>query len=107
MIALTLRDLGQLLLDDGRVAAAEELLRESVAIYRAALPAEDWRIADATSRLGSCLVAGSRYAEAEPLLLAGASGLKASRGDADRLTRAALERVQRLYESWQKPEEAS
>ena len=47
------------------------------------MPEGDWFIAQAQSRLGGCLSTLGRFDEAEPLLLEGYAGLKATRGDQD------------------------
>ena len=45
------------------------------------MPADDWRIANTLSLLGEAIAGQGRYAEAEPLLLAGNEGMVASHGD--------------------------
>jgi tetratricopeptide (TPR) repeat protein len=54
---------------------AEKLAREYMAIYGKKLP-NDWRMYEARSTLGNCLVQQKRYAEAEPLLVSGCEGLR-------------------------------
>jgi hypothetical protein len=63
------------------------------------------------SLLGGALLGRGRYAEAEPLVVAGYRGMK---DRADRLPMwersyllAAAERVVRLYEEWGRPDQAS
>jgi hypothetical protein len=72
-------------------------------------------LADLQSLFGECLVRQRKFAEAEPLLLAGYKGMKqrADRRDQPggspptvRLTEA-LERLVRLYEATGKPDEAA
>ena len=93
-----------------RWSEAEPLLRECLAIREKATP-DDWRRYDAMSLLGGALLGQGRYAEAEPLIVAGYEGMKARearilpRGQV-RL-REAAERVVRLYEAWGKPDQAA
>ena len=61
--------------------------------------------------LGGSLLGQKKYAEAEPLILAGYEGMKGREAKIPahgklRLTEAA-ERVVRLYEAWGKPEKAA
>ncbi len=71
---------------------------------------DDWRRYDAKSLLGEALLQQGRYAEAEPLVIAGYDGMKTREA---RITvrekstlREAAERVVRLYEHRNKPDEA-
>ncbi|HWN41235.1 MAG TPA: serine/threonine-protein kinase [Thermoanaerobaculia bacterium] len=66
--AIYLRNFAALLLETGRPAVAEPLVREALSIFQDAEPASPVRIADAESVLGGCLAAQGRMAEAEPLL---------------------------------------
>ena len=63
---------------------AEGKLPEAEGLAREYLPASeklnaDWRISDSQARLGSILLAQKKYAQAEPLLLAGYAGLEQRR----------------------------
>jgi hypothetical protein len=89
---------------------AEPLLREGLAIREKATP-DDWRRYDAMSMLGAALLGQAHQAEAEPLIVPGYEGLKAresriSMPQRSRL-REAAERVIRLYEEWNKPDQAT
>ena len=64
----------------GGGAATESTLREALSERARAYPPGDWRIAQAQSLLGAALMAEKRYAEAEPLMVAASSGLKAIPG---------------------------
>ncbi|MGI8435540.1 MAG: hypothetical protein ACR2NX_01335 [Chthoniobacterales bacterium] len=59
------------------------------------------------SALGECLDAQARYAEAEPLLLAGYADLKTRLGESHPLSQAAAARLATMYSAWQKPAEAA
>jgi serine/threonine protein kinase len=98
------------LLAQGQWSKAEPLLREAVAIYEKAAP-DDWTRYWAMSLLGEVMIQGARPAEAEPLVLPGYQGLKASQGRIrvpDRfLVREAAHRVVHLYDSWGRLEDAA
>src|SRR5439155_3852454 len=72
--ASVLVSLGLIRLRRQKADEAEPLLREALRIYEKQAP-EAWYRFDAQSRLGECLAARARYAEAEPLLLAGYEGM--------------------------------
>ena len=96
--------------EQSRWSEAEPLLREALAIREKATP-DDWARYDAMSLLGAALLGQGRYAEAEPLIVAGYEGMKAREAriivpERPRL-REAAERVIRLYEAWGQPEEAA
>jgi hypothetical protein len=59
------------------------------------------------SALGECLLAQGRYADAEPLLLAGYDDLKIRLGEHHALTDAAARRLYGLYTAWNKPTAAA
>ena len=82
-------------LDDatGRSAAAEPLFRQVLAYRHGLLPADDYLVGDVESRLGACLVHLGRASEGRPLLEHGYATLRARRGDASAMTRAALARL--------------
>jgi hypothetical protein len=98
------------LIQQSQWAEAETILRECLAI-RAKTQPDDWSTFSTRSVLGGCLLGQKKYAEAEPLILAGYEGLKAREAQIPapskpRLAEAA-ERVVRLYEAWGKPEQAA
>ena len=90
--------LGSIRLAAGAAEEAEELLRRGLAILGKALPAGNWRIADAQSRLGACLATRRQAKEAEPLLVDGYEGLLRGRGAQNARTAAALQRLVAFYE---------
>ncbi len=71
---------GRVLIDLERAAAAEPILRDGLAIARAVLPDDHWRIADAESALGGALAALGRGAESRPLLTGGLEALTVLEG---------------------------
>ncbi len=86
------------------------MLRESLAI-REKFQADDWTTFNTRSLLGGSLLGQEKYAEAEPLILAGYEGMRARDEKIPppaqpRLTDAA-DRVVKLYEAWGKPEKAA
>jgi tetratricopeptide (TPR) repeat protein len=93
-----------------RPALAEPLLSEALAIRQRKAP-DHWRTLEARSVLGGSLLGQRKYAEAEVLLVQGYEGMKAREAripvpQRSRL-REAGERIIGLYESWNKPDQAS
>jgi len=90
---------------------AEKIVREALAI-REKLEPDAWATFNSKSMLGEALIGQKKYDDAEPLLLAGFSGMK-ERADkippdyrSERLT-AAIDRLIRMYEVLEKKEEAA
>ena len=67
--ALVLANLGSSYVETGQRAAGEKLLREALAIYSAADPPDELRIAVAQNSLAEVLCDGRKYKEADPLLV--------------------------------------
>ncbi len=98
-LATTEVALGDLLVRRGDAQGAESLLREGLGFRTSKLKNGNWQIAEAESALGGCLAALKRYDEAEPLLTASYSVLRAKRGDNDKETARALARLIQLYQA--------
>jgi TolA-binding protein len=97
------------LLRAGQFAAAEPILRDCLAIREKKEP-DAWTTFNTQSLLGGALLGQKKYAEAEPLLLKGYQGMKKQEAKIPpqgkvRLSEA-LERLARLYEATNKPDEA-
>jgi tetratricopeptide (TPR) repeat protein len=97
------------LLKCDQFAAAEEMLRECLAIREKKEP-EAWTTFNTMSLLGRALLGQKKYAEAEPLLVKGYEGMKAREKSippqgATRLPEA-LDRLIELYTATNKPDEA-
>jgi serine/threonine protein kinase len=109
LLAGDLVELSRDLVRQRKGSQAEPLLRECVAIREKAIP-DDWRRFFATSVLGHALLDQGRYAEAEPLLVAGYEGLKAREAKIPAVSKThlldAAKEVVSLYEAWAKPERA-
>lgn len=103
----SLADTGSLLLDLQRADDAEPVLRECVLRLERHRPEHDWRLAEARSLLGSCLLALDRLHEAAPLLQNAADSLRASRGRTHPLTRAALLRLADYHDRLNQADEAA
>src|SRR5262249_6153642 len=101
---------GQSLLDAKAYADAEPLLREALALREKTIP-NIWGTFNTRSQLGGALLGQKKYADAEPLLRQGYAGIKEREAKIAKVatgTRTqALERLVRLYEAWDKPEEAA
>jgi tetratricopeptide (TPR) repeat protein len=105
---------GTLLLQK-KPAAAESILRESLAILRRKQPDAQGTF-HTQSLLGSALLGQQRYADAEPLLVRGYQGLSRSvpapgqKNYDPRIWQRlldALERLVQLYDAWGRPSEAA
>ena len=90
-----------------RFGEAAELLRGCLATRQKSLPEGHWLIADTVSQLGGAVAGGGKFAEAEPLLLDGYAGMADNRRVLPDRKRQAIERIIRLYEAWDKPDQAS
>ena len=104
-----LAPLGLSLLQQGKWAEAEPLLRECLAIREKIQP-DEWTTFNTRSLLGGSLLGQKKYAEAEPLIVSGYEGMKAREDKIPppgkpRFTDAA-ERVIKLYEAWGKKAKA-
>jgi tetratricopeptide (TPR) repeat protein len=107
--AMLLAQVALELLQCGQHAAAEEMLRECVAIREKRAP-DAWSTFNAQSMLGEALVGQKKYADAEPLLLAGYEGMKKREKTipppaATRIPEA-LDRLIDLYTATDRPDEA-
>jgi hypothetical protein len=97
-------------LDARRWAEAEKTARECLSLREHKQP-DDWWCFHTISQVGAALTGQKKYAEAEPLILAGYEGLKAREAKIPAPAKSrfaeAAERVVRLYEDWGKPEQAA
>jgi len=98
--------LGLTLTREGRAAEGEPYLREGLATRIKAVPLDSFWIPYTESALGECLTAQQRYAEAEPLLTDGYTGLIWKLGEKDVRTVEARQRLAKLYDAWDKPDQA-
>jgi eukaryotic-like serine/threonine-protein kinase len=100
----------QALLGLGEAAAAEPYCRECLEIREANEP-EAWTTPGARALLGQSLLGQGKFAEAEPLLLAAIEGLKKREAHIPPAGKhripEILESLVKLYETWNKPEEAA
>jgi eukaryotic-like serine/threonine-protein kinase len=91
-------------------AVAEELLRECLAIREKAQP-DVWTTCNTRTMLGAALMGQQKYADAEPLLLAGYDGLKAREATIPELDKVRLpeaaDRLIEFYTATDKPEEVN
>jgi tetratricopeptide (TPR) repeat protein len=110
ILADDLADLGRHLIEQSRWSSAEPVLRDALAIGAKTTP-DDWKHCEVMSLLGAALLGQRRYAEAEPLVISGYTGMKARDAKVPMPERShllnAAERVVHLYEGWNKPEEAA
>jgi eukaryotic-like serine/threonine-protein kinase len=108
--AVSLALLGRVRVDQESYAEAESPLREALTAYEKAAP-DEWRRYLAQGLLGASLAGQRKYAEAEPLLLAGYQGMLQRQGSVPADSRSAAveaaEWIGRLYQDWDKPEKAA
>jgi hypothetical protein len=101
-VAGSLQNLALVLWDEKKLAEAEPLIRECLAIREKNLR-DDWRTFDAKSMLGGILLSQTEHTEAEPLLLAGYEGMKEREGkipaDGKPHLKESLQRLVQLYEA--------
>jgi tetratricopeptide (TPR) repeat protein len=102
--------LGLNLLRQSKHAAAEKALRDCLAVLEKKAP-DAWTTFNIRSMLGEAVLGQRRYADAEALLRTGYGGMKEREGkippkDKVYLTEA-LQRLVRLYDAWDKPDEAA
>ena len=83
------RNLAAVLLQQGHAAEAEALIRPVVEIAESSNLPWTWRLADARSLLGGCLLAQDRLEEARPLLQGAADLIAKERGEESRPAREA------------------
>ncbi len=102
--------LGLNLLHQSTWLAAEPILRECLVIREKAQP-DDWSTFNTRSMLGDSLMGQGKFAEAEPMIVCGYEGMKASEaripGPAKPRLCEAAERVVRLYEAWGQKDKAA
>src|SRR5262245_29217752 len=105
--ARELNSLGMNLIEQGRGAEADPILRQCHRIRQKA-EADVWTTFNTSSLLGAALLDQKKYAEAEPLLVAGYEGMKAREAKIPALGKPrlieSLERLVRLYDEWAMPD---
>jgi tetratricopeptide (TPR) repeat protein len=106
LTAGALSTLGVTLTREGKAAEGEPYLRESLAIRTKVVRLDSFWIPYTESALGECLTAQQRYTEAEPILTDGYTGLIWKLGEKDLRTIEARQRLAKLYDAWDKPEQA-
>jgi serine/threonine protein kinase/tetratricopeptide (TPR) repeat protein len=100
---------GVQMMGDHQWAEAERLLRSCLAVRQKQTP-DDWTTFNAMSLLGGCLLGQEKYTEAEPLLLAGYTGLRQREGKIPEAVKTrpaeAANRLVELYTQWNRPADA-
>jgi hypothetical protein len=106
---ISMNNLAAAYLKNGDSAEAERILRDCLALRQQKQP-DAWMTFDTQFRLGSSLLGQKKYAEAEPLLLAGYEGMKQREAsipaNAKKYLTESLERLVQLYDAWGKPDQA-
>ncbi len=99
--------LGTAMTKQNKPREGEPFLRRALDALRKTYPADHWGISLGESRLGECLAAQRRFAEAEPLLLRAYENIKTKLGENNFMTVEAAERIVKLYEDWAQPDKAA
>ncbi len=99
--------LGRALAGLDSLEAGEPLLREALDIRKAQYPPGHFTIASSEGILGEHLALLGRFEEAEALLLGSERDLLIARGEEAPIIRDAWNRLVRLYEAWNRPEDAA
>lgn len=96
-VAVTRTNLAAALCADGDYQDGLREIKRSLISLQAALGPEHWRVASAQSVKGMALAGLGDYAEAEPLLLSSFEEIRKARGNTDRYTKLALQRIIDFY----------
>jgi serine/threonine-protein kinase len=99
--------LASVYMEQRRFDAAEPMIRQALALRRAALPSGHRYIGESLIELGTCLTGLQRFAEAESYLMEAYRMFLKEAGSEDDRTRRALRRLDALYKEWGKPERAA
>jgi tetratricopeptide (TPR) repeat protein len=106
----TMNGLATLYLDEGSYMQAELLARETFADFEKS-QSDVWERFHSQALLGASLAGQKKYAEAEPLLLAGYGGMLARETVVPAVNRLARQQaanwIARLYRDWGKPEKGA
>ena len=107
-LALPLALLGESQLAQEKYAEAEEVLQESLELREQMDPAspEYPKRFETMQALGAAVLGQGRLAEAEELLLRAVEGLRSQPKISSKHVRDALEQLVRLYETWNRPDQA-
>jgi eukaryotic-like serine/threonine-protein kinase len=109
-LALKLKLVGECQIMQKKHAHAENVLRESLAVYLKSKPQDFFRY-DNESLLGAALTGQKKYAEAEPLLINSAKVLVPNAAKLSpshrQLILPTVQRVIDLYDAWDRPEDAA
>jgi hypothetical protein len=103
----TRMDLAGAWIGQGKLAAAKTLLQETLNAVAQKFPDCGRRRARVELALGTCLASEKQYAEADGLLIKSHTALSQIYGDEHPQTRRAIEQRAKLYEAWNKPEQAA
>ena len=105
-LGITKRNLATAYSLDNRFDLAVPVYRDSIAILEKRMP-DHWMVGDARWRLGHALLETGRAGEAEAFIVSGLEILAAKRGPGHESTREAIAAAVDLYETLDRPDEAS
>lgn len=104
--ALTAHNLATLYRRQERYEQAAPFARLAAEVARAALPADHWQVGALQANHGATLGFLGHFQEAETMLLDGHAIILAAVGDQHRAARSVAASLARLYELWDRPEDA-
>ena len=99
--------LGLALTRTGHAEEGEPMLRSQSGEEKLDISIFDRTFSNRETALGECILAEKRYADAQPLLLAGYDDLKKRLGTQNPLTLQAVRRLHDLFIAWNRPAEAA
>lgn len=103
---IVMYNLATMLFDLERLSEAESMLAACASAAAETLPAEDPLVAKAQGALGRCLIRLGRYEEAERRLLGAYADRRDCCGEADPLCRTLAADLVRLYDGWERADQA-
>ncbi len=106
LVGLAWARLAEVLVVQSRLDEAESAAQLALAITVECMPVGHWRIFDARSILASVKTEKGLFEEAERELMKCYEGLVQTRGPDTNPTQSCIDRLVRLYERWQNPEQA-
>jgi serine/threonine protein kinase/tetratricopeptide (TPR) repeat protein len=106
-LAVHIRNLASVMADQGKTAEAEARYLEACSMLQKVHGDSHWLTADCRNVYGGFLTGLARYEEAEALLRPAHRVLEEKLGRENARTVAAVERLLKLYEAWDKPDQAA
>lgn len=104
-VLIILDNLTFVLLIQEKLSEAEPYLMQGIELAQRSLPRERVTLARLRAHYGECLYHMKRYPEAERMLLDAREGFRVSLGDGHNNTQYAQDLLDKLYGTWERPED--